>query len=444
VVNVGYNLVLEFIKAFSQDPTKNVQKLLQDLANDQRYKNWLKSYQELMAMDLTYSSRFRNFYHPLVCALRSALNGGGVQGLMDRSLQVKQNDFSFPDTYQPTSSVYPDYPKEDLDFNLEGAYAGYNWELFFHTIYEVALKLNQDQRFDQAQSWLHHIFNPLGAGKDSAPKRYWVTQPFQLMTITGYVQQRIDTILGRIAVDVDHPDDDLKAAVLGWRADPFDPWMVAKSRTVEYQIAVVLAYVKNLCDWGDSLFRQFTREAVTQATQLYILAHRLLGPKPRSIAPAVETPIRSYNELEAGIDLTGNALMDLENLVPNLDDLPHGGAELPPLGFTSLYFCIPPDDNMLSYWALVDDRLTKIRTCRNIDGIEASFSLFSPPIDFGALSRALAGGMDISTFLSALNSPLPNYKFQVMASKASELATHASSLGSLLLQVCGNYSSSWR
>src|SRR5262249_13814148 len=136
-------------------------------------------------------------------------------------------------------------------------YAGYNWELFFHAVYEVALKLNQDQRFEQAQSWLHHIFNPLGAGKDSAPRRYWVTKPFQLMTTggpSGYIQQRIDKILGRIAQDPNHPDDDLKAAVLNWRANPFDPWAVAKTRAVEYQIAVVLAYVKNLCDWGDSLF----------------------------------------------------------------------------------------------------------------------------------------------------------------------------------------------
>jgi hypothetical protein len=98
----------------------------------------------------------------------------------------------------------------------------------------------------------------------------------------GYVQQRIDKILRRIAQDPQNPDDDLKAAVLNWRVDPFDPWMVAKTRTVEYQIAVVLAYVKNLCDWGDSLFRQFTREAITEATQLYILADKLLGPTSAS------------------------------------------------------------------------------------------------------------------------------------------------------------------
>jgi hypothetical protein len=76
------------------------------------------------------------------------------------------------------TSVYSDYPVEDLDFSVEGAYAGYNWELFFHAVYEVALQLNQDQRFDQAQSWLHHIFNPLSAGDDPVPRRYWVTKPF--------------------------------------------------------------------------------------------------------------------------------------------------------------------------------------------------------------------------------------------------------------------------
>jgi hypothetical protein len=69
-----------------------------------------------------------------------------------------------------------------LDFILDGAYATYNWELFFYCIWDVAGKLNQDQRFDQAQSWYHYIFSPLGAGDDPAPKKYWVTKPFQTRT----------------------------------------------------------------------------------------------------------------------------------------------------------------------------------------------------------------------------------------------------------------------
>ena len=153
------------------------------------------------------------------------------------------------------------------------------------------------------------------------------------------------------------------------------------------------------------------------------------------VAPALDTPIQSYNELKSRIDLSGNALIDMEHFIPDLSGQPHGGAERQPLPYTSLYFYIPPDDNLLSYWDLVDDRLTKIRTCRNVDGIEATPALFSPLIDFGALSRALAEGQSVSSFLSALNAPLPNYKFQVMIDKATEVAAFASSLGNALLDV---------
>ena len=87
--------------------------------------------------------------------------------------------------------------------------------------------------------------------------------------------------------------------------------------------------IQNLIDWGDNLFRRFTRESVTQATQLYILADKLLGPKPRIVAPLIAPPPETYNQLQAKIDLFGNALLDLENMIPDLGLLPHGGAELP-------------------------------------------------------------------------------------------------------------------
>jgi hypothetical protein len=436
LVDDAYNLVTKWLTVFKNDPNKDVNKLLQEIQADPDYKALLDEYHSFTQRGLGFRYKFRNFYHPLVCDLRIAFNKNGIPGLMDRTLQLKQTTFDFSTTYKPTTVVLPDYPVEDLDFDTDGAYAGYNWELFFHSVYEVAQKLNQDQRFDQAQNWFHYIFNPLGTGSDPVPQRYWVTKPFQLRSQSDYYSQLISTILGDIAADPDGNNlGALQTAVEDWRKNPFDPWGVARNRTVEYQTATVLAYVKNLIDWGDSLFRQFTREAITEATQLYILANKLLGPKPRIVPPAVATPTQSYNELEAKMDITGNAQLDLENLLPDLHDLPHGGAELPPLPYTSLYFCIPPDDNLLSYWDLVDDRLTKIRTCRNIDGVEAHLALFSPPIDFGALSRALAGGLDVSAFLSGLGASLPNYRFQVMVSKASEVASNASSFGSSLLMA---------
>lgn len=436
LVNDAFDLAVKWLKVYLQNPEQDTQKLLQQIQQDDQYKQVVAEYDSFKG--LSFRFKLQNFYHPLVCSLRKAFNGNGIPGLMNRALQVAKTNtgFNFSSTYNPDPIVLPSYPVEDLEFSNDGAYAGYNWELFFHCVYEVAAKLNQDQQFENAQNWYHYIFNPLGAGDDPVPKRYWVTRPFQQMTSADYQQQMISAILNKIANDPDGNSlGDLQTAVRDWRQNPFDPWGVAKNRTVEYQIATVLAYVKNLIDWGDSLFRQFTREAITQATQLYILADKLLGPKPRIVPPAVETPIQSYNELEAKIDITGNALLDLENLLPNLHDLPHGGAELPPLPYTSLYFCIPPDDNLLSYWDLVADRLTKIRTCRNIDGVVASLALFSPPIDFGALSRALAGGLDASAFLNGLGAGLPNYRFQVLVSKAGELASYASSFGNALLQV---------
>ena len=393
LIDDAYNLAVKWLTVFKNDPTKNVTKLLQEIQADPDYTKLVAEYKSFTQPGLGFRFKFCNHYHPLVCDLRIAYNTNGIPGLMDRTLQLKQTSFDFSSTYEPTSVVLPDYPVEDLDYDTDGAYAGYNWELFFFCVYAVAQALHQDQQFAEAQQWFHYVFNPLGTGSDPVPQRYWVTKPFQLRSSTDYYNQLIQTILGDIAADPDGNNlGALQTAVQDWRANPFDPWGVAQNRTVEFQVATVLAYVKNLIDWGDSLFAQFTREAITEATQLYILASKILGPTPRIVAPAVKTPIQSYNELEAKMDITGNAQLDLENLLPDLHNLPHGGKELPPTGYTSLYFCVPPDTYLLSYWALVDDRLNKIRTCRNIDGIEAHLSLFSPPIDFGALSRALAGG----------------------------------------------------
>jgi hypothetical protein len=63
-------------------------------------------------------------------------------------------------------------------------------------------------------------------------------------------------------------------------------------------------------------------------------------------------PYETYNQLEAKIDFIGNALIEFENLLPDITVLPHAGAELPPAPITisSLYFCIPQNDKMLEYW----------------------------------------------------------------------------------------------
>jgi hypothetical protein len=429
-------LIAKYLQKYQQDPAHDLNKLIQELVSDpefSRLENEFKVY-----LSLQFGLQFKNFYHPLICLLRATLNRDGIPALMQRDLQLSNTGFDFNSVYNPSGLVVQPYPQEDIDFDLDGAYSGYNWEIFFHMPFEIAMRLNQDQRFEEARAWFHYIFNPVGATDAPAPQKYWVTKPFFQTTVADYLSQRIDNILYAVAADPSGDAiSDLKFAVEEWRSKPFKPHVIARSRPVAYQVALVTKYIKNLIDWGDNLFRQFTRESVTQATQMYILADKLLGPKPRIVPTAITPPVETYNQLEAKVDLFGNALLDLENLIPDLSLLPHGGAELPPAPITvsSLYFCIPPNENLLQYWDLVADRLFKIRHCQNIDGVESILALFSPPIDPGALVRAVAGGLDISSFLAGLGAPLPNYRFNVMTRKATELVQEVSALGNSLLQA---------
>ena len=50
-----------------------------------------------------------------------------------------------------------------------------------------------------------------------------------------------------------------------------------------------MKYLDNLLAWGDSLFRQDTIESMNEATQIYVLAANLLGPKPQAVPPRGET-----------------------------------------------------------------------------------------------------------------------------------------------------------
>ena len=399
---------------------------------------------------LSYGEQFKNMYHPLICALKKTLYRDGVPVLMRRETQLQSTTFDFVDYYDPNKAIVPatyvvenagvrslSYPVEDLDFSSDGSYSGYNWELFFHVPFLIATRLTTNQRFEEALTWFHYMFNPTGALAGDAPEKYWVTKPFFQTHTNDYINQRIDTLLYKIA-DPNTPErKELEFAINEWRTKPFKPHVVARFRPVAYQKALLMKYIENLTEWGDYLFRQDSMEAIVQATQMYILADKLLGPKPRTVPAAVPAPNETYNQIAARLDAFGNALIDLENILPDLSVLPEGGAELPPppITLSMLYFCIPPNDQMLEYWDRIADRLFKIRHCQNIDGVERSLALFAPPIDPGMLVRAAAAGLDISDVVAGVNAPVPCYRFTIFAQKAAELAAEVASLGLELQQT---------
>lgn len=338
--------------------------------------------------------------------------------------------------YEPDTSVTQPYPVKNLDFTYDGAYSIYNWEVFFHAPLLIAVHLSQNQQFQDAQHWFHYIFDPTDNSPGPTPERFWKVQPFQYTDA-----KMIEQILVNLSTRQD-PDlyKQTVQSINDWMQNPFQPWEVAKFRPTAYMLKTVMAYLDNLIAWGDSLFQQYTIETINEATQIYILAANILGPKPQAVPNKGSVKALTYNDLRGdNLDAFGNALVEMEADIP-FDFTPPSGSSstsmgtqiLPSIGH-SLYFCIPRNDTMLGYWDTVADRLFKIHNSLNLQGIFQKLPLFDPPIDPALLVRAAASGLDVSAVVSGLNQPLPLVRFQLLVAKAAEICQEVKSLGGALL-----------
>lgn len=385
--------------------------------------------------------QFFNHYDEFVCVFLTLLQQHGVDGLLNLQVQQPSNLSPFVvqafSAYAPNPSVVSPtlHPQNIVEFDATDAYAIYHWELFFHAPFLIACKLSADQRFAEAHRWFQYIFNPLTRSKESAPQRFWNFLPFHEIDPNDPQNASIQKLLLALD-DISNPTvtDEVRAQLREWADDPFNPHLVARLRPVAYQNAVVMKYVDNLVAWADQLFRRDTIETINEATQLYVLAAKVLGRKPRGLPPMAKVPPLNYMQLGA-IDEFANAL---EDALPLSMPSSGGGAVISGLtgglGVNLLpYFCVPPNPKLLGYWDTIADRLFKIRHCMNIEGVVRQLALYEPTIDPALLVRAAAMGVDISSVLSDLDSPVPYYRFNVMLQKALELCANLKSLGAALL-----------
>lgn len=95
-------------------------------------------------------------------------------------------------------------------------------------------------------------------------------------------------------------------------------------------------------------------------------------------------------------------------------------------------FCVPRNKDLLELWNRVEDRLFKIRNCRNIDGERVALALFAPEIDPMALVRARAAGLSLGDILGAVGGNLPPYRFTYLIAKAREYAGLVQGFGAKL------------
>jgi hypothetical protein len=389
--------------------------------------------------------RFHNFEHQQVETFLEKLFNSGLDGLLNRQfLEADITDsMHFYDTYSPTTNVHDGiyYPDNKVDFSIEGAYAQYNWELFFHIPMLIANRLSLNQQFDQARKWYHYVFNPNVPFDGASKKRFWNFIPFN------------DKLGTTETIDYVMKSATLTSSVRLWAENPFKPHLVARTRLSAYMKNTVMKYLDNLIAWGDNLFRTDSREAINEATLLYILALQILGRRPEQIPARAKPEVQTYYDIYDKLNDFGNAMVKSENVLLSSGATRHynkfvyswlyGSSSVLsetgtftvdlPLQGTMYLFCTPFNEKLLSYWDILADRLFKIRNSQNIDGVTRELALYAPPIDPAILVKAAASGISLTEVLADMNAPLPGYRFNTMSQKATELANEVKSLGSQLL-----------
>lgn len=342
-----------------------------------------------------------------------------------------------PSSYAPTDMVRGPYPVKDLDFGSRGAYAIYNRELFYHIPLALGMNLTANGRFDAARRWLEYVFKPNDDSDGPTPARFWKVRWFQYADV-----ELIENILINLSTGADQELwYDTLYSIEAWKNTPFSPHAVANYRPTSYMLKAVFATLDNYFAHADWLFAQYTRETITEAFQLYVTAANLLGPPPQAVPAKGRVKPQTYASLRNDLNAFSDALRSVETEIP-FDKAPHpqdasDGTNL--IGLRSLgntlYFGVPRNDKLLSYWRLVADRLFKIHNSLNIQGIFQQVPLFAPPIDPALLARAAAAGLDIAAIVSGANQPLPLVRFQFLIQKANEICQEVKSLGASLLSA---------
>ncbi len=239
----------------------------------------------------SFSYTFETFFHPFVGDLIGKLNKTSIAATLDPSFlgQLKRDYTSFYTLDQKSTdamdAVYVNMPAAIIDTSIGGPYAIYNWELFYHIPVMIAVHMTQNQRFAEAQSWFHLVFDPTFTDASSSP-----SYPF--WKFLGFRQPNLVENLVEILsyTGTDPAQLKLQQQVMAGYDEilttPFNPHAVARTRPMAYMYYVVMKYLDNLIAWGDSLFTQNTIETINEATLCYVLAANLLGPAPEQTAGA--------------------------------------------------------------------------------------------------------------------------------------------------------------
>jgi hypothetical protein len=300
--------------------------------------------------------------------------------------RVRINSLFGPDLVEQANS-FPDAALDwDMQFIAEppsdqgpvsepnGAFNGANglyfWELFFHLPHLLAIRLRDEDRYPEAQAWLHRLFDPQAVAdppsnppKPSDKPRYWRCRPL--------------VSKGNLGCEAQMPDD---------------PDAIGYGNPTHFQLLVFSDYVKNLIAQGDWYFRQLTPDSLVAAKLAYVRAQFLMGPPPAARS------ITDWQAQTIGALLAKSASRpDLEAFEQRLDyslaDVPAAAAVAPAMGLlANPPFKLPSNARLLALFQLPRQRLYNLRNNLTIDGKLRVTPLFGSPTAPEQLLRDLAAG----------------------------------------------------
>lgn len=343
-----------------------------------------------------------------------------------QTAEIPFEDLQPNPTYIPPSS----YPVDVIDFN-NGLMRQYYWEIFFHAPFLIADSLQINLQYAQSKMWYEYIFNPTVIDTaDITNDKYW-----QFIGLRSSNNPTLQGELSETWAEETQQDLTSSAELYVYHNDPFDPFAIATLRPIAYQKTIVMHYVDNLIKWGDSLFAQYTTESIAEATLLYVLAYDLLGTQPvnEGLCPLPE-PL-SLNEL---LEESGESLSSLDEFLIALEPMAsetslEPDTDNPNNYIANDYFGLPENEQLLSYWKTVEQRLYDIRHSLNIEGQAQQPALFAPPLDPNQLVQQAVAADQVGQPLAPLQTMPPYYRFEMMVAKAKEMTATVVQLGQSLL-----------
>ncbi|CAM5320317.1 neuraminidase-like domain-containing protein [Streptomyces chartreusis] len=427
--------------------------------------------------------------------LSRQLYDSGVAGLLSTAFQEAAKEPPLQVTPEPGRLLVTPAPSSRGRLDTEGPFGTYLREMWCELPYLFAGQHNARQQFAAAQRAYHFLFDPTSDGNPTDPDRMWRYRGFRGATVQSMREVLTDSAalhayrtdpFNPYAIARLRPGTYQRAVVLRYLDNLLD-WGDAlfteftreslNEATMLYVLAADILGPRppqvGQCDNGqhpptyadierdldenadflielelfDKPFPKPAEQSVGRHFQLdrILFAHpsARIGPRPAVTAEAAEADgAQVAPEVPAPATASAPISFDPAQRSPWWNQLkgPEISGALRPQILDMLEqiavkrpaFCLPANRELLALWDRVEDRLHKIRNCKDLTGAQRQPALFEPEIDPLLLARARAAGLTAEDALEASGGSVPPYRFTFLIDRAKQYAQTAQAFGNAL------------